>query len=191
MSHNGLSEDLGLKWESEPHLGHPTGPFTSNVGHQAALEQIAHVRAMLNAMREEENLLRANLGIFKIEQPASKDLQNLEKVVCLARPSWWPRSGGRGEEKGSHGPQKTPGTRKMGAREAFLKNRGKTRVAKEPFYNEQLSGIQYIHDVVQPSLIILLYFHHPPENLVPFSSDSHFPQIYFLQPTPTPAPDNH
>ena len=34
---------------------------------------------MLNAMREEENILRANLGIFKIEQPASKDLQNLEK----------------------------------------------------------------------------------------------------------------
>ena len=40
------------------------------------------MRAMLNAMREEENILRANLGIFKIEQPASKDLQNLEKVVC-------------------------------------------------------------------------------------------------------------
>lgn len=68
------------------HLGFPTGPFTSNVGHQAALEQIAQVRAMLNAMREEENSLRSNLGIFKIEQPASKDLQNLEKVVCWARP---------------------------------------------------------------------------------------------------------
>jgi dynein heavy chain len=33
-------------------------------------------------MREEENVLRANLGIFKIEQPPSKDLQNLEKVWC-------------------------------------------------------------------------------------------------------------
>lgn len=58
------------------------------MGHQAALGQIAHVRAVLNAMREEENNLHANLGIFKIEQPASKDLQNLEKVVCRARPSW-------------------------------------------------------------------------------------------------------
>ncbi|XP_029784654.1 dynein heavy chain 2, axonemal [Suricata suricatta] len=56
------------------------GPFTSNVGHQSALEQIAQVRAMLTAMREEENSLRSNLGIFKIEQPISKDLQHLEKV---------------------------------------------------------------------------------------------------------------
>uniref|UniRef100_A0A8B9XJL0 Dynein axonemal heavy chain 2 n=1 Tax=Bos mutus grunniens TaxID=30521 RepID=A0A8B9XJL0_BOSMU len=64
------------------------GPFTSNVGHQAALEQIAHVRAMLNAMREEENLLRANLGIFKIEQPASKDLQNLEKELDALQQVW-------------------------------------------------------------------------------------------------------
>lgn len=75
----------------------------------------------------------------------------------------------------------------MGAREAFLKNRGKTRVAKEPFYNEQLSGIQYIHDVVQPSLIILLYFHHPPEkgfsNHTPprsLSPSPCRPLIYFL-----------
>uniref|UniRef100_A0A8C0I316 Dynein axonemal heavy chain 2 n=1 Tax=Balaenoptera musculus TaxID=9771 RepID=A0A8C0I316_BALMU len=64
------------------------GPFTSNVGHQAALEQIAHVRAMLNAMREEENNLRANLGIFKIEQPASKDLQNLEKELDALQQVW-------------------------------------------------------------------------------------------------------
>lgn len=52
------------------------------MGHTAALDQIAQVRAMLMAMREEENNLRSNLGIFKIEQPASKDLQNLEKVLC-------------------------------------------------------------------------------------------------------------
>ncbi|KAB1265173.1 Dynein heavy chain 2; axonemal, partial [Camelus dromedarius] len=65
------------------------GPFTSNVGHQAALEQIAHVRATLNAMREEENNLRANLGIFKIEQPVSKDLQNLEKVELDALQQVW------------------------------------------------------------------------------------------------------
>lgn len=69
-------------------LGPPTGPFTSHVGHQAALEQITHVRAMLNAMREEENHLRANLGIFKIEQPASKDLQNLEKELDALQQVW-------------------------------------------------------------------------------------------------------
>ncbi|KAM5307672.1 dynein axonemal heavy chain 2 [Glossophaga mutica] len=64
------------------------GPFTSNVGHQAALDQIAQVRAMLNAMREEENSLRANLGIFKIEQPVSKDLQNLEKELDALQQVW-------------------------------------------------------------------------------------------------------
>lgn len=46
------------------------------------------MQAMLNAMREEEQSLRSNLGIFKIEQPVSKDLQNLEKVVCRAGPLW-------------------------------------------------------------------------------------------------------
>lgn len=77
-----LSGDHGLEWESELHSGLSTGPFTSSAGHQAALEQIAQVRAVLNSMREEENSLRSNLGIFKIEQPISKDLQNLEKVGC-------------------------------------------------------------------------------------------------------------
>lgn len=77
-----LSGDHGLEWESELHLGFSPGPFTSSVGHQAALEQIAHMRAMLSTMREEENSLRSNLSIFKIEQPVSKDLQNLEKVGC-------------------------------------------------------------------------------------------------------------
>ncbi|KAM4844901.1 dynein axonemal heavy chain 2 isoform 2-T2 [Thomomys bottae] len=64
------------------------GPFTSSVGASAALEQIAQVRAMLNSMREEENNLRSNLGIFKIEQPASKDLQNLEKELDALQQVW-------------------------------------------------------------------------------------------------------
>ncbi|XP_011850123.1 PREDICTED: dynein heavy chain 2, axonemal [Mandrillus leucophaeus] len=64
------------------------GPFTSNVGHISALDQIAQVRAMLMAMREEENSLRANLGLFKIEQPPSKDLQNLEKELDALQQVW-------------------------------------------------------------------------------------------------------
>ncbi|XP_075848159.1 dynein axonemal heavy chain 2 [Microtus pennsylvanicus] len=64
------------------------GPFTSNVGHTAALDQIAQVRAMLMAMRDEENNLRSNLGIFKIEQPISKDLQNLEKELDALQQVW-------------------------------------------------------------------------------------------------------
>ncbi|XP_073903039.1 dynein axonemal heavy chain 2 isoform X4 [Castor canadensis] len=64
------------------------GPFTSSVGPAAALEQIAQLRGMLNSMREEENVLRANLGIFKIEQPPSKDLQNLEKELDALQQVW-------------------------------------------------------------------------------------------------------
>ncbi|OBS67543.1 hypothetical protein A6R68_03951 [Neotoma lepida] len=64
------------------------GPFTSSVGHTAALDQIAQMRAMLMAMREEENNLRSNLGIFKIEQPVSKDLQNLEKELDALQQVW-------------------------------------------------------------------------------------------------------
>ncbi|XP_053425879.1 dynein axonemal heavy chain 2 isoform X5 [Nycticebus coucang] len=64
------------------------GPFTNNVGYAAALDQIAQVRATLMAMREEENSLRSNLGIFKIEQPASKDLQNLEKELDALQQVW-------------------------------------------------------------------------------------------------------
>ncbi|XP_074081620.1 dynein axonemal heavy chain 2 isoform X1 [Macrotis lagotis] len=64
------------------------GPFTSNVGFAAALDQIAAVRAMLTAMKDEENTLHSNLGIFKIEQPASKDLQNLEKELDALQQVW-------------------------------------------------------------------------------------------------------
>uniref|UniRef100_A0A2K6FUH7 Dynein axonemal heavy chain 2 n=1 Tax=Propithecus coquereli TaxID=379532 RepID=A0A2K6FUH7_PROCO len=72
-----LLEDFELK-----------GPFTSNVDYMSALDQIAQVRATLMAMREEENSLRSNLGIFKIEQPASKDLQNLEKELDALQQVW-------------------------------------------------------------------------------------------------------
>uniref|UniRef100_A0A2K5CLM4 Dynein axonemal heavy chain 2 n=1 Tax=Aotus nancymaae TaxID=37293 RepID=A0A2K5CLM4_AOTNA len=72
-----LLEDFGFK-----------GPFTSNMGHVSALEQITQVRAMLMAMREEENSLRANLGLFKIKQPPSKDLQNLEKELDALQQVW-------------------------------------------------------------------------------------------------------
>ncbi|KAM6163721.1 dynein axonemal heavy chain 2 [Rhynchocyon petersi] len=64
------------------------GPFTSTVGHTSALNQIRAVRTMLMAMRNEENSLRSNLTIFKIEQPASKDLQNLEKELDALQQVW-------------------------------------------------------------------------------------------------------
>ncbi|KAG8148176.1 hypothetical protein E2320_022465 [Naja naja] len=39
-------------------------------------------------MKEEENALRSNLGIFKIDQPASKDLQKLERELDYIQQVW-------------------------------------------------------------------------------------------------------
>lgn len=70
-----------------PYPSVPTGPFSSAVPCAAALEQIAALRQVLAAMQAEEGGLRSSLGLFKIEQPPSKDLQKLEKVG--AEPRGW------------------------------------------------------------------------------------------------------
>ncbi|XP_043393066.1 dynein axonemal heavy chain 2 isoform X2 [Chelonia mydas] len=72
-----LLQDFGAK-----------GPFTSAVNCETALEQIAAMRQLLAAMKDEESTLRSNLGIFKIEQPASKDLQKLEKELDYLQQVW-------------------------------------------------------------------------------------------------------
>uniref|UniRef100_A0A8C8SM12 Dynein axonemal heavy chain 2 n=1 Tax=Pelusios castaneus TaxID=367368 RepID=A0A8C8SM12_9SAUR len=72
-----LLQDFGTK-----------GPFSSAVGCEAALEQIVAMRQLLAAMKDEESTLRSNLGIFKIEQPASKDLQKLEKELDYLQQVW-------------------------------------------------------------------------------------------------------
>ncbi|XP_013909723.1 PREDICTED: dynein heavy chain 2, axonemal-like [Thamnophis sirtalis] len=64
------------------------GPFTSAVSADAALEQILAMRQLLATMKEEENALRSNLGIFKIDQPASKDLQKLERELDYIQQVW-------------------------------------------------------------------------------------------------------
>ncbi|XP_026578292.1 dynein heavy chain 2, axonemal [Pseudonaja textilis] len=63
-------------------------PFTSAVSADAALEQILAMRQLLATMKEEENALRSNLGIFKIDQPASKDLQKLERELDYIQQVW-------------------------------------------------------------------------------------------------------
>jgi hypothetical protein len=47
---------------------------------QEALEQVAAIRVQLNALKEQEQQLRRGLGIFKIDQPPSKEIAALEKV---------------------------------------------------------------------------------------------------------------
>ncbi|XP_059574595.1 dynein axonemal heavy chain 2 isoform X3 [Alligator mississippiensis] len=72
-----LLQDFGAK-----------GPFSSAVPCAAALEQIAALRQVLAAMQAEEGGLRSSLGLFKIEQPPSKDLQKLEKELDYLQQVW-------------------------------------------------------------------------------------------------------
>jgi hypothetical protein len=41
------------------------------------------MKATLAKLKEDEQELRRGLGIFKIDHPMSKDIQNLEKVKIL------------------------------------------------------------------------------------------------------------
>ncbi|XP_040202767.1 dynein heavy chain 2, axonemal [Rana temporaria] len=64
------------------------GPFSSSVGCEAALEQIAMFRQMMNTFKEEENTIRSGLSMFKIEQPGSKEIQAMEKDLDALQLVW-------------------------------------------------------------------------------------------------------
>ncbi|XP_077326811.1 dynein axonemal heavy chain 2 [Lithobates pipiens] len=64
------------------------GPFSSSVGCEPALEQIAMFRQMMNTFKEEENTIRSGLSMFKIEQPGSKDIQAMEKDLDSLQLVW-------------------------------------------------------------------------------------------------------
>ncbi|KAM8794253.1 dynein axonemal heavy chain 2 [Eudromia elegans] len=64
------------------------GPFSSSTGCAAALAHISELRRALAAMQAEESALRSDLGVFKIDQPPSKDLQRLEKELDLLQEAW-------------------------------------------------------------------------------------------------------
>lgn len=57
------------------------GPFSSELKPDEALSQIDLMKAKLAKLKEEELELRRGLGIFKVDHPFSKDIQNLEKVT--------------------------------------------------------------------------------------------------------------
>lgn len=139
-----LSENLNLTLDT------PQAPSPAMWGTRQPWRQIAHVRAMLSHAGGRKHP-RANLGIFKIEQPASKDLQNLEKVVCLAKALMATQGRVVGREEGVPWASKTPGTRKMGARGAFFKNKGKSREQKSHFT---------MNSSVAFSTFTMLYNHH-------------------------------
>lgn len=58
---------------------HP-GPFDSTLDTDSALQQISDHHSRLEALREEESVLRQGLEVFNIEQRPSKGIALLEKV---------------------------------------------------------------------------------------------------------------
>ena len=59
---------------------HNNGPFASAMSTDEALGNISAIREQLNALKNQEATLRKGLGIFKIDQPPSKEIAALEKV---------------------------------------------------------------------------------------------------------------
>ena len=56
------------------------GPFTSNITTEEAMSNVQAIRDQLNALKKQEQDIRKGLNIFKIDQPPSKEIANLEKV---------------------------------------------------------------------------------------------------------------
>lgn len=61
---------------------HVRGPFASHISTSAALETIEEFKEQMEAMKEQEIVIRKGLTIFKIDQPPSKEIAKLE-VVCI------------------------------------------------------------------------------------------------------------
>nr|XP_022345562.1 dynein heavy chain 2, axonemal-like isoform X2 [Crassostrea virginica] len=64
------------------------GPFTSNIPTAEALENINNIRAQMEALKKQEQEIRKGLNIFKIDQPPSKEIANLEKDLEIIETIW-------------------------------------------------------------------------------------------------------
>lgn len=64
------------------------GPFSADIKPDEALSIIEQMKAKLNKLKEEELELRKGLGIFRIDHPFSKDIQNLEKDMEALEQVW-------------------------------------------------------------------------------------------------------
>ncbi|XP_053341025.1 dynein axonemal heavy chain 2 [Clarias gariepinus] len=65
-----------------------TGPFGSNVSSGEALEYISLLKAQLESLKAEESTICHGLGVFMIDQPASKDIQSLERDLDDLQQVW-------------------------------------------------------------------------------------------------------
>lgn len=64
------------------------GPFSAEMKPEEALAMIEQMKARLVKLKEEEQELRKGLGIFRIDHPFSKDIQNLEKDIEALEQVW-------------------------------------------------------------------------------------------------------
>ncbi|KAK7102408.1 hypothetical protein V1264_020630 [Littorina saxatilis] len=64
------------------------GPFASTIPTQDALQNIQEYREQLEALKAQEKQLRRGLGIFKIDQPPSKEIASLEKDLETLEAVW-------------------------------------------------------------------------------------------------------
>ncbi|ESP04959.1 hypothetical protein LOTGIDRAFT_184938 [Lottia gigantea] len=64
------------------------GPFLSTIPTTEALETVATIREQMNQLKQQEAQLRRGLAIFKIDQPASKEIASLEKELEQIETVW-------------------------------------------------------------------------------------------------------
>ncbi|XP_065175861.1 dynein axonemal heavy chain 2-like isoform X2 [Sycon ciliatum] len=64
------------------------GPYSNAVSTQDALGFIANMRETLRRLNKDESDVRRGLGLFKIDQPPSKEMSGLEKDLDLLESLW-------------------------------------------------------------------------------------------------------
>ncbi|XP_071951094.1 dynein axonemal heavy chain 2-like isoform X2 [Antedon mediterranea] len=67
---------------------HNNGPFNSQIECNTSLEQIENIRAQLKVLKDTEATLRRGLNIFKIDQPPSKEILQLDKDLDNIATIW-------------------------------------------------------------------------------------------------------
>lgn len=58
------------------------GPFSDSTSTAAAMDFIAHMRTEVTRLKMNEDDIRRGLTIFKIDQPPSHLIANMERVIC-------------------------------------------------------------------------------------------------------------
>ncbi|KAI0228083.1 Dynein heavy chain 2, axonemal [Lamellibrachia satsuma] len=82
------SEDFKKQVNSLMEEFHSKGPFSSAVTSENALALIKNMRDQLQGLKDQEQNLRRGLGIFKIDQPPSKDITRMEHELDQLQAIW-------------------------------------------------------------------------------------------------------